>query len=82
MFNEEIRNGIVGGLWLTAGGAIGHWFYRRRVEVRQILYGPDAEKLSESEADGHKMKLVAFAFAGAGVWVVLLGILNWLFGLF
>ena len=45
MLDGAIRNGIAVGCWLAAGGAISHWFYRRRAEVRQLLYGPDAEKV-------------------------------------
>ncbi len=79
MLDGAIRNGIAVGCWLAAGGAISHWFYRRRAEVRQLLYGPDAQKLSESDADGYKMEVVALAFACGGAWIVLFLVLDWLF---
>ena len=80
MIDEAARNVIVGSVWLIAGGAIGHWFYRRREDVRQLLYGEDRDKtLSTEEADFQKVRLVFLAFACGGVWILLLFVLNWLF---
>ena len=79
MLDGMIRNGIATGCWLATGGAISHWYYRRRAEVRELLYGPDAEKLSESDADGHRVQLVALAFACGGVWLAIFLLLDWFF---
>jgi hypothetical protein len=62
------------------GGAIGHWYYRRRAEARQLLYGEDRDKtLSDEDADFHKGRLVSLAFACGGLWVALFVLLDWLF---
>ncbi len=79
MLDGAIANGIAGGCWLAAGGVLTHWFYRRRVEAKQLLHGEDSEKLSEVDADGIRMELIALAFAGVGVWLVLFVVLDWLF---
>jgi len=44
-----------------------------------LLHGEDSEKLSEVDADGIRMELIALAFAGVGVWLVLFVVLDWLF---
>ena len=75
-----IRNPIAVSAWLVTGGAIGHWFYRRREDLRQLLYGEDRDKtLSTEDADFHKVRLVFLAFACGGLWIALFVVLDWLF---
>jgi len=80
VIDGAIRNLVAGSAWLVMGGAIGHWFYRRREAVRQLLYGEDRDKtLSTEDADFHKVRLVFLAFACMGLWLALFLVLDWLF---
>ena len=80
MIDGVIRNTIAGGAWLAMGGAIGHWFYRRRQDVGELLYGEDRDKtLSTEDADFHKARLVFLAFGCGGLWIALFVFLDWLF---
>jgi len=79
VIDDAIRNSLVGGFWLAAGGAIGHWFYRRRVEAKHRLYDPERRPPTTEEADAIKVRLILDAFLGAGVWLALFLLLDWLF---
>jgi len=80
VIDGAIRNPIAVSAWLVMGAAISHWFYRRRADVRQLLYGEDRDKtLSTEDADFHKVRLVFLAFACGGAWIALFVVLDWLF---
>jgi hypothetical protein len=79
MIDGVIRNYLAGGFWIFAGGAIGQWFYRRRLEAGRLLHEQEGRRPTGEEADAIKVRLVADAFLGGGVWLALFVLLDWLF---
>lgn len=79
MINGEIDNTLGTVVWLVAGGAVASWYGARREEARHVLYGPEEPKPSAEEAQDIRRRLIVDAFLGAGAWLALFLVLDWLF---